>query len=398
MNLHNPGRARHSLIARLLIGLAVVPAGPSAAQRLPPTINTISRGCDDATAPPRAIAADDFVELTRGATQLIDRFERRPNYIRIDGSGKVTWRLSIWDWAGAGAIPTAQARALIQKARENGFWGLCARYDIDGELSHNTADIISVRIDAQVKEVYDGEHQAPRWLQDLKTEIYTLVAQYVWISGDPLKETFSATGAAFPPTDFFNLRTDTSSPKPGVTDLMRASAKGDAAEVQRLLSAGADLNAQDASGWTALMYAARNDKTSGAVAALLKAGADPNARSMMGQTALMAAAAGPDDTLRLLIAAGANINAQDRFGQSALMFAAVPPDPPGPVPLEFQSRPAAGRITLLRAAGAVDRQDAAGFSARDYIEQAARAPRGGFRTMPEGWSGDALETILDALR
>jgi ankyrin repeat protein len=58
--------------------------------------------------------------------------------------------------------------------------------------------------------------------------------------------------------------------------------------------------------------------------ALLQAGADPNARDRYGQTALMLAAhAGHGEAVRALIAAGADLDVSAKFGLTATMLAVV---------------------------------------------------------------------------
>ena len=71
-------------------------------------------------------------------------------------------------------------------------------------------------------------------------------------------------------------------------DLFNAANSGDAATVQALLAKGADVNAKDTTGWTALMFAAATDYT-GTVQVLLKKGANVNAKNNKGETALMIA-------------------------------------------------------------------------------------------------------------
>ena len=76
----------------------------------------------------------------------------------------------------------------------------------------------------------------------------------------------------------------------GKTALMRAAEAGDAESVQRLIDAGANVNATDMSGRTALMWAALGGHA-GVVRLLLYAGADAHASHKNGVTAFMLAQA-----------------------------------------------------------------------------------------------------------
>ncbi len=144
---------------------------------------------------------------------------------------------------------------------------------------------------------------------------------------------------------------------PLFTPLMKAVDKVDLASVKRLLAEGADVNAQDQWGRTALRYAcstgrttqeivdallaagadpniadheggtplysAANVKSAEVVQALLRAGADPNHTDQWGHAPLSAAAAwGATDKVRVLLGAGADPNHGDRDGHTALMSAA----------------------------------------------------------------------------
>ena len=86
-----------------------------------------------------------------------------------------------------------------------------------------------------------------------------------------------------------------------------------------LLSAGADPNAADSGGETALIRAASCRYAQSALR-LLRSGADPNARNERGQTALILAPSDPV-IVPALLAAGTEVNAQDTNGVSALMEA-----------------------------------------------------------------------------
>ena len=67
-------------------------------------------------------------------------------------------------------------------------------------------------------------------------------------------------------------------------ELRAAASQGNLAEVERLLKAGADLNAKDKSGTTPLHLAAAKNSTPAVLEVLLKAGADPRAIDSDGKT------------------------------------------------------------------------------------------------------------------
>ena len=91
-----------------------------------------------------------------------------------------------------------------------------------------------------------------------------------------------------------------------------------------LVARGADTNALDHTGHTALWLAAsRNDLA--VIKALLKAGVKPDAHAVTEQTPLFAALRAPhsDDVVPLLLAAGANPDIADARGQTPLILAAA---------------------------------------------------------------------------
>jgi len=105
----------------------------------------------------------------------------------------------------------------------------------------------------------------------------------------------------------------------GVTALMHASAEGHTQSVEALLDAGAEVDAQADDGLTALMVVARG-KTEIA-RALLDAGADVNAKAQQGVTPLMVAVAtGNTEIVRALLDAGADVDAKADSGVTALML------------------------------------------------------------------------------
>jgi uncharacterized protein len=133
----------------------------------------------------------------------------------------------------------------------------------------------------------------------------------------------------------------------GSTALMRAAGRGHTATVEQLLSAGAQVNSHDNGGETALMEAAWYGHTA-IVKALLAADADINTQknydwtalkfgeellavradinkpSSLGVTALMCAAHhGHTEIVEQLLDAGADATLRNRCGQSALELARI---------------------------------------------------------------------------
>jgi ankyrin repeat protein len=110
----------------------------------------------------------------------------------------------------------------------------------------------------------------------------------------------------------------------GMTALHWAALQGDAALAEMLIVSGANPRATTRiGGFTPLHLATQNGRAA-VVAPLLKGGAPVNARTSTGATPLMlAAAAGNPDVVRTLADGGADLNlVEAAHGQSALMFAA----------------------------------------------------------------------------
>ncbi len=109
----------------------------------------------------------------------------------------------------------------------------------------------------------------------------------------------------------------------GKSALMLAAQGNTAEMISALVKAGADVNAKDTEGKTALMDAVVNPA---AFQALLKAGAKVDAKDNNGRSVLVYLLGNPDDSellemLPVLFAAGADANAADQGGQTALMSA-----------------------------------------------------------------------------
>ena len=108
----------------------------------------------------------------------------------------------------------------------------------------------------------------------------------------------------------------------GATALMWAATEID--KVRLLLARGADVNIASQRGRTALQSAARSDKSAAIVRLLLAAGADPKAVDGAKANALHAATRGNDtETIRLIVEAGADVNAVDFAGFTPLIHASA---------------------------------------------------------------------------
>lgn len=107
----------------------------------------------------------------------------------------------------------------------------------------------------------------------------------------------------------------------GATALHWAAYWDDLGSVAALISAGADVNAANDLGVTPLWLASQNGNAAG-VEELLGAGANPNAALVDGETVLMRAArSGNGDVVEHLLANGADPNRSATRGQTALMWA-----------------------------------------------------------------------------
>ena len=106
------------------------------------------------------------------------------------------------------------------------------------------------------------------------------------------------------------------------SQMIRAAEKGDAALVEYCLDLGADIDAQNSYGWTALVQASRYGKVA-VVELLLDRGADTEVRNSGGWTALMfASSEGKVAAMELLLDRGADIEARrDDNGRTALIMA-----------------------------------------------------------------------------
>lgn len=146
----------------------------------------------------------------------------------------------------------------------------------------------------------------------------------------------------------------------GCTALMYAAAGKEKIDIMKaLLDAGADVEVEDECGYTALLTAIDENNVEG-VRILIAAGADVNKRTELGYRALSFAAPLNDvDAVRILLDAGADINAKDYGGQTALILAACHNDNHEVIEL------------LLNAGADVNVKDSRGKTAFDYAKENA---------------------------
>ena len=146
--------------------------------------------------------------------------------------------------------------------------------------------------------------------------------------------------------------------KASTTDLFELVTTGTPQDVQAVIREGADVNAQDDSGMTPLMYAAEYNSDPDVITVLLTAGADVNVADNYGLTPLMWAAEYNQnpETITTLLRAGADLKAQDKGGFTALMIAASRSLHPEII------------ITLLNAGADANAKNGKGYTALDYAK------------------------------
>ena len=109
-----------------------------------------------------------------------------------------------------------------------------------------------------------------------------------------------------------------------MTALNLAAKFGDAALIQRLIGAGANVNANECvNGETPLSSAIEKKRDASCIRLLIEAGSDVNRAPSDGSTPLIRAVRnGLLDVMKMLIAAGALVDARDANGMTALLHAA----------------------------------------------------------------------------
>jgi TonB family protein len=314
--------------------------------------------------PPTATSPADFVELYRTGCNELECRNYRNYRVRVFRNGRVEWYGKEGVALNGNRVAVIRpeiAASLLDRFQSSDYWAACSAQppspDADADADDFTrGDFLTVSIDGHTKSTEvssyssfssEGVGMKFAWSVDRAADTHR------WRHGDSATEPYT------------NMRDDIVLPKPGMTALIRAvyrfnpsNAELTLEPLKHFIAAGADLNAADESGWTALMYATNlayfDDR---AVRLLLEAHADVNRASLHGDTALMMAAY-HGLLNKELLAAGANINACNGDGVTTLMLLAQ-----GGRPDELANAIAAGADATAH--------DLAGHNALDYLIAAA---------------------------
>lgn len=247
--------------------------------------------------------------------------DRRGFYsVRVYRGGRIEWTgIEGVDAIGArqGSLTSAAADRLFAIFDKPDFWAKCGlplppERDSDGDL--NLGVYLTAHFGESQITVRGDEAQKETWALESAANTHQ------WRHGDVVSELPR------------NIEDDLHYPKPGITALMRAvdhynryKAQWTDAALKYQLAHNPDLEATDASGWTALAYAAALHSGccdhNPAVSLLLAAHADVDHASFHGDTPLMLAAYFGNLNEDLL-KAGADINHRNADGVTTLMLLA----------------------------------------------------------------------------
>jgi Raf kinase inhibitor-like YbhB/YbcL family protein len=176
----------------------------------------------------------------------------------------------------------------------------------------------------------------------------------------------------------------------GVTALMRAASAGRGDMVRMLLASGADVNARTTGGVTALMMASLGGYLT-ALEPLVAAKAEASVKDNQGRTALMAAASsGEPRAVDLLLKAGADVHAADAGRSTALTYAAAE-GYAGAVEMLQKHGAKAGDAEMILAAGRCNTAIVRSFLAAGMSVNAAEA--GAASPLFVAAGGNCLDTV-----
>ena len=198
------------------------------------------------------------------------------------------------------------------------------RKGIRRAIEEHATDVIQRYVDA------NGNRRGQRYFRTKQLELNTYYGMEYGHKGDE-KDLLNVAKVCYG-AELDQNAAPTARDRVGRTPLHVAAERGDTAWIEKLLSAGADVNAQVRSneamssdwGNTPLHSAARDGQI-GAVGLLLDKGANINARNDRGVTPLHRSIAFPQVT-QFLLDRGAEIDAADSQGRTALHWTAYDPE------------------------------------------------------------------------
>lgn len=145
---------------------------------------------------------------------------------------------------------------------------------------------------------------------------------------------------------------------PEVAKLAKAAARGDVSTIDKLVDAGVDVNAKGEDGMTPLIFAYRKNSKKGFLR-LLERGADPNAQDRKGNSAISLAASDKEDSewLKMVLKHGGNPNLVDEIDSLDFLRGATP------LSNAAESKNLENVELLIQAKANLDHQDQAGMTA-----------------------------------
>jgi hypothetical protein len=269
-------------IIPLLLGLIL----QSGSAQSPPS-NGIA-GCpigNEQSPPTGALRATDFVDI---------EYTGLTGYrTRVRASGIVTWRGGQITFPLTITLRPEEARAMIERYRSREVWNLCRDYR--GPLSGDVPwTVTTIQIGGQIRRIADRDNVAPQLLRDLARSVRQLVTTVPQnLPGTPVTRAFVEW--IRDPTGSINVVRNMIGPDINTVDkygwslLMYATQEpAPVNQMKRLFAAGVKPNVQSSTGETPLMLAASSKSfTPDLIALLIDFGADVNATNNDGQTALM---------------------------------------------------------------------------------------------------------------
>ena len=292
-------------------------------------LDNIAAGCplaNDLNPPVGSLRSTDFVDVENtGLTGY---------RTRVRASGLVTWRGGQITFPLTVTVKPEEARAIIEKYRTREVWSLCRdnREPLSGDVPRT---VTTIQIRGKLRRIASSDNASPQLLSDLSKSVERLV------NSEPRNLPGTTVSKAFVELirdrdGNINSVRNMIGPDINAVDaygwslLMYATQEpSSVVQMRRLFAAGVKPNVKSTTGETPLMLAASSKSfTPDWIAVLIDFGADVNATNNDGQTALMYAvnhlAIYPTKSLgnviAMLRAAGARTDVRDRAGLTVLDY------------------------------------------------------------------------------